>query len=109
MSTSVADDLLTPCLVHRPISLLEYPVRGKTGTGNQLPTAQLDPVPVLLGLDTRKHLSDDALVRWGSGQFSRILIGGLYYWSHISLPLGKIPRVGHCRCRRPIDDSLIDD
>jgi hypothetical protein len=46
-------------LVHRPISPLEYPVRGKTGTGNQLPTAQLDPVPVLRGLDTRKHLSDD--------------------------------------------------
>jgi hypothetical protein len=56
-------------LVHRPISPLEYRVRGKTGTGNQLPAAQLDPVPVLRGLDTRKHLSDDArvfnaLIRW---------------------------------------------
>jgi hypothetical protein len=51
----------TSALVHRPISPLEYPPRGKTGTGNQLPTAQLDPVPVLRGLHTRKHLSDDAL------------------------------------------------
>jgi PAS domain S-box-containing protein len=39
-------------IVHRPISPVEYPAGGKTGTGNQLPTAQLAPVPVLRGLHT---------------------------------------------------------